>query len=284
MTERHLAGKHDQASHGKGGGAAWAPGNWHAKTPDEVRGEQRAAMKLALERRGEVNPSAERIEEMVIKNFDSRSSSAEKSIVYENGHIRLTVHDKTGLTQADQTALLSQIDRLQTIAPLERVSLDVWSRRDSDRPFSLGNSPAGYGQRRVVYGIAMYDQGRIGLDAIGLRGIAKKTDFDPAKDDGSWFTPSRQKTSLGAYVVAHEWGHLAEGSRNRKIQQNDDHPWYQADRKFRMLHADDPISKYGKTNGAEFAAEAFAEWFHAGKDSPVKGLADYAAGAEWGGG
>ena len=95
-------------------------------------------------------------------------------------------------------------------------------------------------------------------------------------DRTSWMKRSMEGkvTSVGEYLLAHEWGHVVDFARifidSTPTPESRDEAKFKGDarKKTFFASAEKDLSWYGKTSLAEFYAEAYADWFmNDGKDS-----------------
>lgn len=175
LAARHLPGKHNQATHGHGGGSGALPQGWSKSTAEAER-----ASLLADE--GLSGPEAETMARVAIPGsmFCYRS---------DDGRVAVLVDPVVRATDEDLSALMSDASDLQARFPTESTA-----RIFVDRVGALG---PGVGGETVARGKA-----EIRLSDTAVRSA---TAADPWSIHAKGYITDRRR-----YTLAHEWGHATD--------------------------------------------------------------------------
>lgn len=239
----------------------YEPGQW-VRGPDfDTRVARRAEQIYRRERQSKAVREAytdEGLRELSVKMAE-REVEAEAAVgVYVNGPHEIRISTSRRI---DHTALMSIVDRLITTNPPfgdVRLGATITVKPQDQMDGSYGQVPRG----------------------SALVWISDET-FEPYAAHGFRYgkMPAAMATSTLDYVVAHEWGHVLEGTRPDLIDEAEEVSTIlnklgvfhrvsgSADHLLDMhrlleaaqMHGD--MSGYGETNIHEAYAEAFAEWF-----------------------
>ena len=229
--EKHLAGQHDQSSHG-----SWATGK------------------------------------------DAKTSQEKYEFTDDDG-VKTSVKFQKFLTEEEQKDFLSIVRDLK-----KTTDLSGWDEVNivlsDDKRLYSGFSTLGE-TTTYVEDTSYRENGTYVEDSKLVADIYIKPEVFEKKepdflDRTSWMKRSMEAkvTSVGEYILAHEWGHVVDFARvfSKSVTDKESRleALFEGDARKKTFFesAQNDLSWYGKTSLAEFYAEAYADWFiNDGKDS-----------------
>jgi len=241
---KHLAGRHNQKTHGGGMGPKWEKGEWHEMSNKDYVAFIDDSCRLAeskYEKR--IIPKSE-----WKKNYartDEEYLKAKPERAYKNGQI--VVFSEPGdnpskhQTKINEGSLIRDIDDLQTQYPLESLVLRISDKRlkelapDKD---AFGATDRG-GNKMLLAGDALFPRpvNNVGMGMGSVVGVR-------------------------TYTLTHEWGHALDRpnleSSNFGERDNIITKLVEADYNGRA--GTNMMSEYGKSEPAEAFAEGFAQY------------------------
>jgi hypothetical protein len=168
--------------------------------------------------------------------------------VYVNGQHSVAFKGTSkSMTQEDKKGLLSDVDNLQTLQPLDSMQIDVVGRIPSNVAKERGFKYNGYnhpGGKKIV----------LTKETASNRTIYSKNGI--YLTDPTWHMPSRVDVPGASYTMAHEWGHAIAARKGDPLYLDSKISFSVT----KGLANGGFLSTYGKKNNGEAYAETFAEF------------------------
>jgi hypothetical protein len=238
--ERHLAGQHPQKSHGGGG-----TGGWTVQTAEDLDNENVAQVEKEIGR--SLTPEERKAW------LASTSNNVRKQLVKGD----ITVTDVSGISDADLQSIATTVDRLNANYPPAK-GKRVWVTVNDPAVFRKPDPK--FGPDAYVGATTQLGTGRITLN--------RRTVDDKDKPYGSGDLAELKYADRVSGALVHEWGHVTDGASDSQA--------YLSWAKYGF-----GVSDYGMESPREAKAEGFTAWVMSAGHTTNDAAQQYAAEYGW---
>jgi hypothetical protein len=265
---RHLPGKHNQLTHGSGGGGGgYKAGNWvKASAADKKAILERRYGAAADKAVGGELTREQKIKEMA--RIDQNNIDNKNNEVYMNGenHTVIFTRGSKNMYPEEKQALLKNIDEMQTKYPLDQMDVEVVPDWRSTKGIRTDDKAAAYTSNDGLK-IGVQQRYQVGVFTNTPEELQKEGIVIPFSE--GQFMGSINRVPVSKYTMAHEWGHAWESKQLKMANVSGrERLRFDINRDVNLQKAIKEgtskggfMSDYGKTANAESYAEAFADFY-----------------------